>query len=106
MKTTKVILVGAIMVFSTIGFAQKEVAPIDAKPSQDLHALISVKAAMQNFGLYRAMRAQLTPGFLQVEQPSYTVTVRYNHSVYYINGTYKDWCYFFSIRRYPAAKKG
>ena len=98
MKTTKVILVAAIMVFATISFAQIETKVNSLKPVSELPSHISLKTAMHIPWLALAMRAQLSPRFLVVDQPMYTVTVRYNNAVYYIYGSYNDWKHFFSIK--------
>ena len=98
MKTTKVILVAAIMVFATIGFAQTITITNSVKPEPELPKHISVKTAMHIPGLAFAMRAQLSPRFLQVDQRMYTVTVKYNNAVYYIYGSLKAWKQFFAIK--------
>ncbi|MEZ5084144.1 MAG: hypothetical protein R2750_11960 [Bacteroidales bacterium] len=107
MKTTKVILVAALMAFATISFSQSKVILKTDKPAPELSVTITVRAAMQIPGLERAMRIQLNSGFLLVnDQRLYTAIVKYNHAVYYITGTYKDWRYFFSIKEYPGPKEG
>ena len=106
MKTTKVILVAALMAFAAISFAQNDAVTKNVKPRPELSALISVKSAMHNPGLTMAMRDQLSPSFLLVEQPIYTVKVNYKKAVYYVYGPYIDWRHFFAIKTYPNVNKG
>ena len=98
MKTTKVILVAALMAFATMGFSQEKSTPPTLGQSPQLSALITLQSAMQNAGLRFAMYSQLTPRFLQVEKPMYTVSVHFNHSQYNIIGSYHEWSRFFQIR--------
>lgn len=110
MKTTKVILVAAIMAFASIGFTQSDSNPYSEeklsieKPVPQLSALIGLKTAMQNQDLVRAMRNQLSPHFLQVEKPVYTVKVKFKNTVYNIYGSYAAWKHFFTIKPLPIIK--
>ena len=99
MKTTNLILLAAAMAIATIGFAQSESSPACAdKAAPTFSAKISVKVAMQNPNLLKAMYAQLNPGFLSVEKQVYVVPVKVKASTYYIAGTYNEWSLFFSIK--------
>ena len=97
MKTTKVILVAAIMAFATMGFSQSKTSLPTIQQVPQFSAVISLQSAMQNPSLVRVMHAQLSPAFLQVEKPSYIVTVKLNRSTINVFGTYKQWKKFFSI---------
>ncbi len=110
MKTTKVILVAALMAFASISFAQNDAKPFNdakasiEKPAPKLTALINIKTAMQNRGLVAAMRSQLSPRFLQVEKPVYIVQVKFKKTVYSIYGSYAAWKHFFAIKPLPIIK--
>jgi hypothetical protein len=98
MKKTKLTLVTAILAIVTLGFAQSESGPAysEAAPAESA-VEIDFQAALLIPNLVQAMHEQLTPSFLQYEQPTYTVVVRLQKKVYYINGTYKQWEWFFTI---------
>ena len=76
MKTTKVILVAALMAMATLGFSQVKSTPPTLGQSLQRSALITLQSAMQNAGLRFAMFSQLTPRFLQVEKPGHKKTTR------------------------------
>ncbi len=106
MKTTKLVLLAAIMAIATTGFTQPESAPACAeKPAPTLSVKTTVKIAMQNPMLWHEMHLQLTPAFLMNEQPCYTQTVQVKNVVYSITGTYKEWKLFFSIKPAPDQPK-
>jgi hypothetical protein len=105
MKTTKLILVAALMAFATIGFSQTRSADVNqAKPTPELSLNISLTSALHNPGLVGAMRAQLDPSFLTGDQRWYTVPVRYRHQVYYVSGSLGQWKRFFSLIKTAPAK--
>jgi hypothetical protein len=90
MKTTKCALVIAILAFVTLSYASVDPGPMSVK--------ISLKAALENRHLVRAMYEQLDNSFLQNEHARlYTARVVFNHSIFYISGTYDEWMVFFSI---------
>jgi hypothetical protein len=100
MKTTKIILVAILLSFALAGFSQ--FISLTSKSEQgpqpeNFSILISLKTAIHNPGLVRAMFGQLTPGLITNEQPLYTFTVRYNRVVYQIVGTYEEWQNFFRM---------
>ena len=98
MKTTKVILVAALMAFATIGFSQTDRnIELIKKPPPHLVVKVSLSCALQNAALVGAMRSQLSPNFLQGNQRVYTVRVRFNNTIYYIVGSRAQWKRFFSI---------
>jgi len=105
MKTTKVILVAALMAFAAIGFSQtdyKQKPP--PTPTPTFSVLIPINKAMQNADLVSAMRAQLDPSFLLINARVYTVPVRYHHSIVYVTGTAKQWKWFFHIKELVSQK--
>jgi hypothetical protein len=59
---------------------------------------ITLKCAMQDPFLVKAMHEQLNPGFLDgnLETHVYSATVRYKGNRYVIYGTYEEWMEFFS----------
>ena len=106
MKTTKVILIAALMAFGTLGFAQTKTTSPSLGQSPSISAVIPLQVAMHNPGLRFAMQSQLSPRFLQVEQPMYTVSVYFNHVRYNICGSYAEWKRFFQIRIQSVPLKG
>ncbi len=106
MKTTKLILVAAMLAFATVGFAQAtSPAPINEIQVQPQLALnISLTSALHYPYLVRAMHAQLNPSFLVNEQQTYTVVVRLKNVSYYVYGTYGQWIKFFRNHKAPSAR--
>jgi len=105
MKTTKVILVAALMAFATIGFSQTDYKPKpQPTPTPTLSVLIPFNKAMQNADLVSAMRAQLDPSFLLINARVFTLPVRYHHSIVYVTGTAKQWKRFFYIKEVQSNK--
>jgi len=98
MKTTKVILVAALMAFASIGFSQADynIKPTPT-PTPTLSVLLPLNKAMQNAELVSAMRAQLDPSYLLINAREFTVPIRYRHSIIYVTGTVNQWRRFFSI---------
>ncbi len=99
MKTTKLMLLVALMALATIGFGQLESSPryID-KPAPSISVEISLQSAMHNATLVDAMHAQLNPSFLKVDRPVYTRRVQVKNVFYYISGSYYEWSKFFNIK--------
>jgi hypothetical protein len=90
MKTTKIVLLIAILSFATLSYATVDPGPVCVK--------IHLKKAMQNHRLVRAMYEQLDMSFLQVDQNGfYVARVAFNHSFYFIYGTYEEWISFFTM---------
>lgn len=95
MKTTRVIAIALIVCFATLGYAQSESAAEKAEPTPTHSLIMPLQKALHIPALKRAMRAQLTPEFLEFDQRLYTQPVRYNHGVTYVAGTYSEWKRFF-----------
>ena len=98
MKTTKVILVAALMVLATMGFSQAEnQSNFDKQTPPTLEVKISLMNALQNAALVSAMRSQLNPDFLHGQLRVYTVKVRLDQTIFHIWGTHRQWEKFFRI---------
>ena len=67
---------------------------------------ISLKEAMCDLRLVRAMHEQLTPAILRGDQAQYTAGVRYKGSVVYIAATFKEWKWFFQVDNDEGPLKG
>jgi hypothetical protein len=57
---------------------------------------ISLKLALENKELTRAMHEQLTPDMLRKDQPSYTAAVKLRHSVIFVTASLSEWKRFFN----------
>ena len=103
MKTTKLILVAALMAFATYGFSQSKLSAESNQTQNEpqLALNISFNSAMNNPDLVKAMYAQLDPSFLQNEQRMYTVRVNYRHTSVYVTGSYAQWMRFFQVIPVP-----
>ena len=95
MKTTRLIAIALILGITSLGFAQSRIATDPAPDPDPQSIVIQLKKAMHNQALVKAMHAQLTPRFLKVDKPLYTVPVRFQHDVLYVAGTYSEWKRFF-----------
>jgi hypothetical protein len=91
MKTTKFLLIAALLLISALSFTQAD------QESGQFSVKISLKAAIHNPNLVWAMYDQLNQDFLIGTQklPVYTATVKYRQSLYVIYGTYQEWVNFF-----------
>jgi len=98
MKTTKLIAIAIILGIASLGFAQSESATELAPGISPQSMVIPLKKALHDPALVKAMRAQLTPRFLEVDKPQYTVPVRFQHTVLYVAGTASEWERFFGIK--------
>ena len=101
MKTTKFVLIAAILTFALTSFTTYEPCP----QSSDLYSVISavemsLEAATQDAGLVKAMHAQIDKKFLQDDHQVYIAYVKYNRITYGISGTYAEWIRFFSVIKY------
>ncbi len=99
MKTTKLMIVAAIMAFATLGFANSESSSVNDPITivKQATVKITLRAAIQSPELVKDMRAQLSPDFLKTEQRMYTVRVNHKNTAYFITGTYSEWVRFFSL---------
>lgn len=97
MKTTKLILAIAFFAFSTMVFSQS-VRPDQNKPGPTFTTKISIKAALENPTIAKAMKLQLNPAFLEgpYGQRVYTVKVKLPNVLLYIYGTRTEWKNFFN----------
>jgi hypothetical protein len=66
---------------------------------------ISLKNALTIPGLVTAMKDQLDPSFLKVEQEVYVVRVRYGNTIFRITGTHAEWRAFFVFQKKYAVNK-
>ena len=97
MKTTKFVLIAAILSFALMSFTTNEPCPFGADPGSAA-VEISLRAAIHDAGLVRAMHAQIDKSFLQNDQPGpYVAFVKYNRRTYGISGTHAEWTRFFSV---------
>jgi hypothetical protein len=89
MKTTKLMMITALLSFALMSFANAELGM-----SKNV---ISLKAAMSNPQLTKAIHSQVSPlDILNSERAGYyTAQIVLKKTVYLITGTYKDWSYFF-----------
>jgi len=95
MKTTKIIAIAIILGIVSLGYAQTESSTELTPDPNPQSIVIQLKKAMHNPALVKAMHAQLTPRFLEVDKPLYTVPVRFQHDVLYVAGTLSEWKRFF-----------
>ena len=91
MKTTKLAMITALVSFALLSFATTELSL-----SKNV---ISLKEAMQNTELVRAMYGQINAADLLRSESSglYTAQVVVKKTVYLINGTYAEWKRFFHL---------
>ena len=96
MKTTKLILAIVFFAFSTMVFSQAA-RPDQNEPVPTFSTKISIKAALENPTIVKAMRVQLNPAFLNGPyfQRVYTVKVKLPNVVISIHGTRTEWINFF-----------
>ena len=89
MKTTKLIMITALVSFALMSFASTELGM-----SKNV---ISLKTAMASPQLINAIYTQVSPlDVLNSERAGfYTVQIVLKKTVYLISGSYKDWDYFF-----------
>ena len=89
MKTTKLVMITALVSFALMSFANAELGM-----SKNV---ISLKAAVHNPQLVNAIYNQVNPtDILNIERfGTYTVSVVLKKTVYLINGTFKEWKMFF-----------
>jgi len=93
MKTTKIVMIVALMAFVAMSYAQVEQAPT-------LSIKISLNAAKQDRALVSAILQQVDPRILlQGDQVLYTAKVKCRNVTFVIFGKYKEWVKFFSM--YP-----
>ncbi len=99
MKTTKLLLLIAIMVITTTGFSQPESAPACAEKQTPTYSVsTTVKSAMENPILLKEMYHQLSPEILKLDRPVYVVALKVKNVTYFISGTYKEWEKFFKTK--------
>jgi hypothetical protein len=91
MKTTKFFLIAALLSFSILTFTQAD------HENNHFSIKISLKIALHDPGLVRAMYEQLNQDFLNGNQELqvYSVAVKYRGSRYVIYGSYQEWINFF-----------
>ena len=97
MKTTKFVLIAAILSFALMSFTTNEPCPFGSDPGS-VAVKMSLRTAMQNPGLVLAMHAQIDRSILQGNDlKSYVAHVRYNRVSYTIYGSRAQWQDFFSV---------
>ena len=72
----------------------------DGKSVDAAGKLIPLSKARKDARLAKAMRVQLSPNMLNQEKELYIASVRYNHYIVYVSGTYEQWKDFFNCRPY------
>lgn len=98
MKTTKLILITALMAIATLGFSFTESLPRNTGQTVDMKSnLVPLKYAMKIPGLYIAMHQQISPDFLvHSNQQSFTFRVKVHQKEYFVSGLKNEWVKFFS----------
>jgi hypothetical protein len=93
MKTKNLILIVLLVAFATMNYSSI------ADEAPRFTVKISLKVALQDPYLVRAMHEQLTPAFLHGNggPAYYTVTVKFRHGRYIITGSYSEWKKFFEL---------
>ena len=91
MKTTKFFLIVALLAVATLTYSQSK------NESHPFTAKITLKCALQDPFLVKAMHEQIDPNFLpsNTENHLYSAVVRYRGNRYVIVGTYREWKRFF-----------
>jgi len=96
MKALKLVLIATVVSFAMMSYAGVDKENPAQKVEKERVIKITLRQALTNPGLVCAMYQQLTPAFLQVEQPGlYVGTVRYMHKLIEIYGTREAWVEFF-----------
>jgi len=96
MKTLKIALIAAVVSFALMSYAGVDTENPAQKVEKERIIKITLKQALTDPGLVCAMYQQLTPAFLQVEQPGlYVASVRYKFKLIEIYGTREAWVLFF-----------
>ena len=99
MKALKLVLIATVVSFAMMSYAGVDKENPAQKVEKERVIKISLTQALTNPGLVCAMYQQLTPAFLQVEQPGlYVATVRYMRKLIEISGTREAWVEFFRIK--------
>ena len=94
MKALKLVLIATVVCFATMNFAAE--VPHGIKAEKVRIIKITLEEAQTSSGLVNAMYQQLTPAFLQVEQPGlYVARVNYKYKIVEISGTRTAWVEFF-----------
>lgn len=95
MKATKLILAIAFFAFSTMAFAQTA-SPDVNEPPPTLTIKISLRAALHNPALVKAIEVQVSPTLILADQRYYIAEVKLNKVVYVIIGKKVEWKLFFN----------
>jgi hypothetical protein len=93
MKTKNLILIVALVSIATLTFSQ------NTAERESFTVKISLKCALQDPYLVRAMHAQIHPNFNigDLESHYYSFAVRYRGNRYVITGTLAEWKRFFEL---------
>jgi hypothetical protein len=93
MKTKNLILIVALLSIATMTFSQSK------DDTQPFTVKITLKCALQDPYLVRAMHEQITNNFLppNPENHLYSAVVRYKGTRYIIVGRYNEWVKFFEM---------
>jgi hypothetical protein len=96
MKTLKLVLIAAMLVFSAAGVANAE--GFKSKPITSVASKVvklTLAKAIENPGLVGAILQQINPQvILSSGGKSYTLQVVYQGVTYQISGTYQEWILF------------
>jgi hypothetical protein len=91
MKAMKLAMVAILIASTMVCLANAD--GFKAKPKKVYN--ITLVKALHDPGLVAAMKSQLDPGFLKIDQEVYAVEVNYNSTLYRITGTRAQWIFFF-----------
>ena len=90
-KRSKVYISGTYSEWSTFFYNSAE-----RKACFDDGTHLTLKLALENKALTRAMHEQLTPDMLGKDQPAYTAIVKLRHSVIFVTASLSEWKRFFN----------
>jgi hypothetical protein len=93
MKTKNLILIVALLSIATMTYSQSK------NESHPFTVKITLKCALQDPSLVRAMHEQITYNFLpaNTENHVYSAIVIYKGTRYQVYGTYREWMNFFEM---------
>lgn len=92
MKTSRIAMIAALVACTLVSLANAD--GINAKPKNIVYC--TFEKAIHTPGLLVAMYQQLDDEVLSKEQPTYTLSVNYDGTLYKITGTRGQWLVFFS----------
>jgi hypothetical protein len=100
MKTTKIFLITALMLFATMSFSTNHPANSSSTgtAAPQLNVKISLQEALLNPQLTMFMQQQVFPDLLKRGPDNlYFAELIFNNTLYHIYGTREQWMNFFSV---------